>query len=134
MNEAARGLEKAKAFIRKRIASYGAPDEVDLTKYGNAVEYNRHHPGEDFVEHSRQREQLVAWMTARGIKVIDRPIEEISPTPFPMRTDLLAQKAVRPPWRLGISISGRPTNNTSSTAVIGWAAVDLATKKTRGIE
>ncbi|NFV79981.1 hypothetical protein [Magnetospirillum aberrantis] len=68
------GLDKAKSLVRHHLDQGRSVGGVSLTLYADAVQYATHHPGEDFAEHQRQRAELVAWLAAQQITVIDIPV------------------------------------------------------------
>jgi len=122
-------FQKAKRRVEQLTRGHGCPpQEIVLTRYRSRADFECHKPGEDYTEHLIQRAQLVEWLLARGIKVIDDDVSAAVPT----RPTKLAETAYRQkasfrkgdPYRLGLSI-GTNYEKAHSHSAIGWIVLGL---------
>lgn len=117
-------FQKAIALLELQRSATGRwPDEVRLVKYRDAVAFARHHPGDAFAEHQKERASLVTWCEARGIVVVDT-------RPRGRSARDRAEAAAQPPYRLGVDIhgsSGGPNmSGQRAVGALGWFMVRLA--------
>ncbi|WP_315833875.1 hypothetical protein [Bradyrhizobium prioriisuperbiae] len=111
-------FRKFTATIERLAAENGGwPCSVSLTLYRSADRFHRSFPGDDYQDHIRQREMVVAWCTERKIEVIDvRPADLDRP-------EDRAIAAARPPYRIGLELWSDPGGGEMG---VGWTVVSLA--------
>lgn len=120
-------FDKAKDHVESAIAENGEkPQEVTVTLYRDAAQFQIHHPYESYRNHLTCRARLVDWLKVQGIPVIDAPVAAEAPTRPRELAELGYRSAARfrpgDPYRLGLSLASDPRTSTSA---LGWFILPL---------
>lgn len=112
-------FEKAVALLEEqRAANNCYPSELSLVKY-SPKQFKRLRPGENYEDHLRQREAIVAYAESKGIFVKD-----VRPHRHPDEVER-ARIAARPPYRLGLEMGGGSLPGGASGGSVSHFAIWL---------
>ncbi|PWR24596.1 hypothetical protein [Zavarzinia aquatilis] len=123
-------LQKAVDVIRAQREAHPGLDEIALTRYPDANTFYRLRPGEDYLAHLAQRQALVEWCEAEGLRVINVLVDEAATTAEGRAESALDRRERMvikgDAYRLGVKLKGGSQERPG--AALGWSTVKLGGK------